>query len=86
MSVIMSNNKTTQKKQAKPTRFEMVSYEGRNKMSFQNIERHLKMTELAEDNAYAKFSELKRYRQWTSRIHALKKRINQEKQILKEKK
>jgi hypothetical protein len=54
MSVIMSNNKKTQKKQAKPKRFEMLS--------------HLVDTEIQEDKHFEEWKVYKIYRQRTEQI------------------
>ena len=41
MSLIMSPTKKTDKKQAKPKRFEKLSHEERMKMSYKDIQTHL---------------------------------------------
>ena len=86
MSRYMSPTKKNDNKQVKPTRFEMVLYKDRQRMSLPQIDRHLQMAEIAEQKAFNKFKEMKTYREWTMRIHRIKQRVEQEKQILKEKK
>ncbi len=68
MSVIMSNNKKTQKKQAKPKRFEMLSHEERMKMSYKDIQTHLVDTEIQEDKHFEEWKVYKIYRQRTEQI------------------
>ena len=79
MSLIMSPTKKTDKKQAKPKRFEKLSHEERMKMSYKDIQTHLVYAEREEDLFFRKWTNLKIYRKRTQLIVDIIKHVHNEK-------
>ena len=79
MSWSMSTTKKTQKKQAKPKRFEMLSHEERTKMSYKDIQTHLIYTEREEDKLFREWTRYKQYRKRTSAMVDIARYVYQEK-------
>ncbi|WP_273073284.1 hypothetical protein [Marinobacter sp.] len=79
MSLIMSPTKKTDKKQAKPKRFEKLSHEERMKMSYKDIQTHLVYAEREEDKLFRKWTNLKIYRKRTQMIVDIIKHVHNEK-------
>ena len=86
MSLIMSPTKKTDKKQAKPKRFERLSHEERMNMSYRDIQTHLVYAEREEDKFFRKWTNLKIYRKRTQMIVDIIKHVHNEKKLKRGKK
>ena len=60
------------------------TYEERNKMSLEELAFHLKEIDKEDSLLWEKQKSLRNYEKWTKRAYDLKKRLEEEKEILKE--
>ena len=60
------------------------TYEERNKMSLEELAFHLKEIDKEDSMLWSKQQVLRNYEKWTKKVYDLKKRIEEEKEILNE--
>ena len=75
----MSNNKKTQKKQAKPTRFKQHSHKTRFEFSLEALEMHYTYAMKAQAMQYRKYKEAQTYAADTAALLETKKKLYMEK-------
>ena len=76
----MSNNKKTQKKQAKPNKFTILSIEERNNMSLDELEEHYTHYLKKQSNYYEQYKVIQTYNKYTTQILEVKRQIEIEKE------
>ena len=76
----MSNNKKTQKKQAEPNKFTILSIEERNNMSLDELEEHYTHYLKKQSNYYERYKTIQTYNKYTTQILEVKRQIEIEKE------
>tara|TARA_R110002020_G_scaffold155877_2_gene337270 strand:- start:6617 stop:6853 length:237 start_codon:yes stop_codon:yes gene_type:complete len=75
----MSNNKKTQKKQAKPTRFKLQTHKARFDMNLEKLDEHYTAAMKAQALQYRKYKEAQTYAADTAALLETKKKLYMEK-------